>query len=147
MNRPLIGEVLGRMGKLSPIDIDEILAEQNFSRRRFGEIALSWGLCQPEHICDAWCSQLADGRLRLDLCDMPIDPSALTCLSADSARQAGVLPIRIVGDQLILATARLLNDFESIQIAQLAGREVRFIQADAEEIEQAIEACYAALDC
>lgn len=143
MSRPLIGQVLSRMGKLSAIDIDEILAEQAFSRRRFGEIALSWGLVEPEHICDAWCSQLGDGPEILDLGSLEIDESALTCLSGEMARQTHLMPIRIVGDQLILATARLLDSGQATEIAQLAGREVRFVKAEQSQIDEAIELYYA----
>jgi len=143
MARPLIGQVLSRMGKLSAIDIDEILAEQTFSRRPFGEIALSWGLCEPQHICDAWCSQLGDGRERLDLSRIGIDPAAVMCIPAEMARRCRVMPIRMVGDQLVVATSRLMDASESAEIAATAGREIRFVKAEQSQIDEAINAHYA----
>lgn len=143
MNRPLIGEVLSRMGRLSAIDINEILSEQAVTRQRFGEIAISWGLCEAEHIRDAWCSQLADGCQRLELSSLGIDESAVACISAEAARQMRIMPIRFLGDQLIIATSRLIEAKEATMISQLAGREIRFVKAEANEIERAIESHYA----
>ena len=67
MNRMRIGELLGQMGKLSGHDIDEILQEQSATGHRFGDIALTWGLVQPEHIWTAWCSQLQGKTDPVDL--------------------------------------------------------------------------------
>src|SRR2546423_848682 len=52
------GEILGRLVNLSGHDVNEILEEQNATHQRFGEIALSWGLCAPEDVWQAWCDQL-----------------------------------------------------------------------------------------
>src|SRR5439155_6477219 len=58
--RARIGELLSRMVPLSGHDVEEILQEQSATRRRFGEIALAWGLCKPEHVWDAWGQQSTD---------------------------------------------------------------------------------------
>ena len=64
------------MGKLSSHDIDEILQEQQSGShsKTFGEIALTWGLCQPEHIWKAWSNQLSAGFDQVDLQTFGIDP-------------------------------------------------------------------------
>ena len=36
-------------------------------KHRFGEIALSWGLCAPEHVWQAWCDQLLSQVQKVDL--------------------------------------------------------------------------------
>ena len=91
MSHPLIGQVLTQMGKLSSIDIDEILVEQNASRRRFGEIAVGWGLCDIQELCDAWCSQ-AGHALAVNIDAIGVDPSALDWLSSDVAYSFSVIP-------------------------------------------------------
>jgi hypothetical protein len=142
MSRPLIGQVLGRMGKLSTIDIDEILAEQLLSRRLFGEIALAWGVCEPKHLCDALCSQLGDGLEMLDLSEIDVSEPALACLSSAAAREARLMPVGMIGDELIIATASPPEPAEAARIARLAGREVRFVRVEAGQLDEAIELHY-----
>ena len=55
----LFGQCLGRVVPLSAHDVSEILEHQAATRRRFGEIALAWGLCRPQHVWQAWWAQLA----------------------------------------------------------------------------------------
>src|SRR5215212_9344230 len=76
MDRQPMGELLARLGQLSPHDIDEILAEQRHTRQRFGQIAVSLGFCQPEHVWAAWCSQLNGHVDPVDLDEIGIDAQA-----------------------------------------------------------------------
>src|SRR3954468_15404046 len=103
--RARFGELLSRMVPLSGHDVEEILQEQTANRRRFGEIALAWGLCRPEHVWDAWCQQSADGIDIVDLEQIGIDAQAAAMLSSDVARQLGVIPVRVLNDAALLATA------------------------------------------
>src|SRR5687768_5822111 len=61
IQRCRIGELLSGIVPLSNHDVEEILQEQSGTHRKFGEIALAWGLSQPEHVWNAWCRQLAQG--------------------------------------------------------------------------------------
>src|SRR5438046_1826862 len=80
--RARIGELLSRMVPLSGHDVEEILQEQSATRRRFGEIALAWGLCRPEHVWDAWCQQSENGTETVDLDKIGIDSQAAAMLPA-----------------------------------------------------------------
>src|SRR5208282_4396358 len=80
MNAPRIGELLSRLVPLTSHDIEEILQEQRGSKRRFGEIALAWGLCQPEHIWSAWYMQIEHRIDKVDLRSFGIDSQALTMI-------------------------------------------------------------------
>ena len=144
MSRPRMGQVLGWMGQLSDIDVQEILAEQAVTRERFGQIALSLGLCEPQHIWSAWCSQLAIGTERVALVDVGIDAGAVGCLPAELARGMEVIPIRHVEDKMIIATARLLDSGSIAELMRTSGMQIRFVFADASEIHHAIETYY---DC
>ncbi len=62
MSRPRFGELLSRFVNLSAHDVSEILEDQSSSRRRFGEIALAFGLCQPQHVWKAWWCRLSARR-------------------------------------------------------------------------------------
>src|SRR5678816_132863 len=102
-HRPRIGELLSRMVPLSCHDVEGILQEQAANRRRFGEIALAWGLCRPEHVWDAWCQQSADGAEIVDLEQIGIDAQAAAMLPAETARQMSVIPVRVLSDAALLA--------------------------------------------
>lgn len=143
--RPLIGQVLAHMGKLSDLDVDEILAQQGASRQKFGQIALEWGLCEPEHLCEAWCAQLASGcgdRVRLS--EAGVDSHAADLIPADLAARLAAIPIRSIADQVVIAAAHPLRDDELELLAASAGKHVRLVLADPAEIAAAIAAYYPA---
>src|SRR3712207_5185837 len=94
MHGTLFGELLGQLVALSRHDVDEILAEQSASRRRFGRVALALGLCQPRHVWRAWSKQLALRTPRLNPREADVDPRAASLLSRAVAAQFGVAPVR-----------------------------------------------------
>ncbi len=139
MSRQLIGQVLYRMGKLTPMDIDEILEEQAQSGRRFGEIAIRWGLCEPEHIGEAWCRQLTEEGTNLDLSIVGVDAHAIHCLPPIVARRLGAVPIRVLGDIMIIATSHPMDSVEVAELTRSLAKDLRFVTVDPAQIEQAIE--------
>src|SRR5439155_11209012 len=100
--RARFGELLSRMVPLSGHDVEEILQEQSATRRRFGEIALAWGLCKPEHVWDAWCQQSTDGTETIDLDKVGVDTQAAAMLPAPVARQHHVIPLRVANESILL---------------------------------------------
>ena len=144
IQRSRIGELLSRIVPISNHDVEEILQEQAGTHRKFGEIALAWGLCQPEHVWNAWCRQLAQGVERVDLKQAGVDSQAAGMLPAAVARELGVLPVRIAGDVLIVATA--LEDTTLLE-AELAKRltvRVMFVHVDGAQLAEMIETYYPA---
>jgi hypothetical protein len=131
------------MGKLSRIDVDEILTQQEATRQKFGEIALQWGLCEPDHLCEAWCTQLAEGAERVDLNIAGIDSHATQYVGLELARKLGVVPIRSIANQIVVATSRALEAGELAELVASAGKMVRLVLADRRQIEAAIDAYYA----
>lgn len=141
MSRPLIGQMLSRMGKLSGLDIDEILAEQSVSRQPFGHIALSWGLCEPEHLCQAWCDQLVAANNCLELLQLA-DEREAQAFPGEVARRLRVVPLRSIGNQLVVAAAGPLDSLALAELMQSSGREIRFVQAEVHTIDEAIARYY-----
>ena len=82
------------MVPLSGHDVEEILEEQSNNRWKFGEIALSWGLCRPEHVWDAWCQQSSQEGETLDLERVGVDARAAALLKPE-ARELMVIPVRV----------------------------------------------------
>jgi hypothetical protein len=137
-----IGELIGKQVNLSGHDIDEILQEQSCTGRRFGEIALSWGLCQPQHIWRAWATQCADRETRVDLTRVPVDYQAVALLSHDTASRLGMVPLRSFDDEVIIAATADLQSDQKEEVGRILQKRCRFVTADARQIRDAIAAYY-----
>jgi hypothetical protein len=129
------------MGKLTSIDIDEILEQQAASGARFGEIAISWGLCAPEHVCEAWCVQFAEGLDWVDL-SHGLDAKLILSVPAELARQLHIVPLVSIADQMVVASAEPVDGDQWMQILEATGKDVRFILAEPEAIERALDVYY-----
>lgn len=135
------GELLGRIVRLSPHDVHEILEEQQGSRLRFGEIALRWGLCQPEHVWRAWAEQAAEDRSVVDLDVIGVDVQAVTQLPHDVAERLGVIAVRSFENELVVAfDAARPVDAETL--ARDLGKRVRLVRAEGTQIRTAINTYY-----
>jgi hypothetical protein len=141
-NRMRIGELLGQMGKLSGHDIDEILQEQSASGHRFGDIALTWGLVQPQHIWTAWCSQLQEDAAPVDLDQLGIDAQVTARIPGELAWRLHAMPVRRIENQLVFAISDLSQVAALQQFEKSSGVRVRFVLADAKQIDAALKQHY-----
>src|SRR4051794_28284086 len=105
MQRQKIGELLRRMVPLSRHDVDEILQEQRASQLRFGETAISMGLCRPEHVWRAWCGQSSDEIQCVDLDEVGVDSQATPLIAREVAMRFGAIPLRFTSGALLVATS------------------------------------------
>lgn len=145
---PRIGELLARLGQLSPHDIDEILAEQRAApnHARFGTLAVSLGFCQPEHVWAAWCDQLGGRIDTIDLERVGVDAQAIECLPRRRAHELRAIPVRLWEGQLVVAVADAARAPAVRALAGELGANVRCVLADAAQIERALEKYYPAAD-
>ncbi len=142
--RPLLfGECLGRLVRLSGHDVAEILEDQTNSRRRFGEIALAWDLCRPQHVWHAWCQQLSQNPQRVDLSSIGVDTQALAHVSRDLALRYHVLPLRTLGEQLVLATSEEHFTKAASDLPPRLKKKLRFVLADPQQLRTALSCYYA----
>lgn len=142
MSSARFGELLGRFVPLSGQDVSEILEDQAISHRRFGQIALSWGLCRPEHLWRAWGAQLAYMPEHVDLKTIGIDTQSLTGLTATIARDYRVIPVRCLPDLLILAASEGALARAAEHLPRLLDKKIQFVLADPDQIDAAIRDCY-----
>jgi hypothetical protein len=144
MSQARFGEFLGRLVHLSRHDVDEILEEQSATKHRFGEIALSWGLCAPEHVWQAWCDQLLSQMQKVDLEKLGVDSQAAAMIPGELARRLGAIPIRCLGQQLIVAVPNRNSDVIAAELQKITKMQLRFVVADAGQISHALSAYYSA---
>ena len=137
-----IGERLSGTAGLSGHDIEEVLCEQGASGKRFGEIALQLGLCTPQHIWQAWGSQLAESPQRVDLDEFGIDAQAVVHLSADIAMRYHVIPVRLLGDELVLAVDQAAYPQIVTEMLLVLRSKARFVLSTHGQIAKALRIYY-----
>jgi len=142
MARPRIGDFLRQSVHLCDQDIDEILEEQILSSRRFGEIAISWGLCGAEDVWHAWFNQLAGDLPWIDLQKFGIDSQAINAIPPTVALQFRFIPVRLLGNDVVVAIGLDADDPPADKIAELINRPVRFVYADPARVDSAIATHY-----
>ena len=138
----LFGECLSQVVRLSDHDIDEIMEHQAETRRKFGEIALSWGLCRPHHIWRAWWNQLSGRTPTVDLTKIGIDAQAIDHVPADIAAQFRAVPARCFGNQLVVATTEQMLARARAELPGLVNKQVQFVIAPPAQIDEALAAYY-----
>jgi hypothetical protein len=138
-----MGELLRGLGKLSELDIDEVLLEQRAWPRRFGEIAVALGFCEPEHVWAAWCRQLdvQSPAAQLDLDEIGVDAQAVDHLPTHLARALLAVPLRFHDGRLIVAVAEPLR-VTPADLSLHLGVEVRCVRARPGQVERMIEKYY-----
>jgi type IV pilus assembly protein PilB len=138
-----IGELLCQLVSLSGHDIEEILEEQRYTGRRFGEIALAWGLCTPADVWHAWSDQLGQGVQYVNLKSVGIDTQALSLLPGELAARYEVIPLRAVGNRLVLAASEASLARAQAELPGQLTMDIRFTVVDASQLRRAIESQYA----
>lgn len=145
MSSTLFGQCLGRVVTLSAHDVSEILEHQAATRRKFGEIALAWGLCRPQHVWQAWWDQLSQQQApQVDLTKIGVDAQAVTSVPTALAHQFGVVPLRCFQDQLVVATTEHALPHARSDLPRLLGKQVKFVVAEGKQLDDAIAAYYPA---
>jgi hypothetical protein len=142
MSQARFGEHLSRLVNLSRHDVNEILEEQISTRHRFGEIALSWGLCTPENVWQAWCDQLLSQVQKVDLDKLGIDSQAAAMIDRETAIRLNAIPIRCMGSQLIVAVADTTKERAAYELPLITGMDLRFVVADPEQLKHALTTYY-----
>ena len=138
--RVRLGELLVRAGVIDEEHLAVALSEKA-PRERLGTTVVRLGLASEEDVADAVATQL---RLpRIDLLEERPDPEAVERVPARLAARHGVLPMRIDGDVLVLATAEPSN-IAALDDVRMAAkvRTVRSVVATPSVLDQARRRVY-----
>lgn len=101
-----LGEVLVAQGAMSADQVEEVLAVQKETHRPFGVIAEELFDLAPEVIEDAWASQYEQIVEHVDPTQEPVDPNVLELIERRQAWQFRMLPMRLDGEEIRIATTR-----------------------------------------
>jgi type IV pilus assembly protein PilB len=139
-----IGELLASQHKMSSHDVQEILAEQVSNRRPFGQIALSWGLCQPEDLWRAWFEQLGHRSPTVNINKIGVDSRVLSVIPKQLAEKHGLMPLRIFENQVLFAIDHAPDQRLTEELSAELNRQVKFVIADAKQIQETFQIYYPA---
>ncbi len=136
MGHKSIGKLLIERGVLSIDQVSEVLAQQNQTHQRFGEIAAGTFGVDEQAIWQAWGEQMIQHCPRVDLVVEPRHTGVLQSIDGRTAWQYHLLPLRREDGRLVCATTR-----EHLPGAiQFARRHfdtpVRFVLAERFQLEQ-----------
>lgn len=137
-----IGEILGKMVPITNQDVEEILCEQAVTGQRFGEIAISWGLCNAEHVLRAWADQTVSRHESVDLDYIGVDAQAIGALPRELALYFRAIPIRILSDLLVIAIADESAIPTLREFLKDVRPELRFVLADPKIIDEMVANYY-----
>ena len=142
MQNEKIGQILGRMVPITDQDVEEILCQQAVTGQRFGEIAISWGLCNAEHVLRAWADQTAHRHERVNLDYIGVDAQAVPALPRELAVYFHAIPIRILSDLLVVAVAEESAVPTLREFLKHVRPEIRFVLADIQAVDEAVREYY-----
>ena len=142
MQRLKFGEMLKRLVPLSTHDVDEILHEQRASNMRFGETAISMGMCSPQHVWSAWCGQSSEQVEKVDLDEVGVDAQATPLIPRDIAMRFGVIPVRVSDGALVVATSDVCFEEAVVGLPPLVNLKLKFVLAPQEQVQRALTVYY-----
>ena len=125
-----IGQRLRHLVPLSGHDVEDILQEQLATRARFGDAALALGLCRPEHVWRAWLDQTLDSPRHVELSEVGVDAQAVGLVPARLALRHGVLALRRVGNDLLLAVPPSISPHAVSEVEVAASLHAVCVTAD-----------------
>jgi len=128
---PRLGDLLVRMGALTPSELEWALQEQKADGRRLGELLLAHGKVTPEQMATALAHRL--GVLRADLSTQ--DPAVAEAIDGRSQRRYAAVPLRMDAQGLlVVAMADPQNVLAIDDLRMIAGCDIRPALALPEEV-------------
>jgi type IV pilus assembly protein PilB len=135
-----IGQILIDLGLIDEQQLETMLEEQTSRGELLGRVGLALGFYSEEQLGEALAEQW--GTTFVSLYDREIAPEALTAISEPMAQLYRVVPIKLEGNQLTIAS----SEPQKIQIADelrtLLGYDIHVCVATEAEITKAIEKSY-----
>jgi type IV pilus assembly protein PilB len=137
-----LGALLLRDGLLTPVQLEEALAEKEATGERLGRIVVRRGWVSERALAQALAEQ--HGPEYLDLALSPPNPAVAALLSEKFARRLHAVPVRFVDEQTVLvAVADPTNVLTSDDLHMALGLGLRLTVSELSAIERAIARAFA----
>jgi len=127
--------ILVSQGKLNEEQLNQALEAQKSDPREIGEILVSLGTISRVDLARVRAQRLGLSYVEIDVRD--IDARAVDLLPEQAVRRYGVVPLRLEGERLFVATSDPTDVDALDHLASLSGRAVIPVVASAEDIREA----------
>ena len=135
-----LGDLLVGVGLLTEEQLQEALVKQKESGQRLGAYLISSGEITENQLIEALQMQL--GVDYIDLSKISIPPELASLVPKNIAKRHGVVPVRLVKDELILAMSDPLNFYAIEDAKKAAHKKIVPTIAQAEQVDRAINRLY-----
>ena len=122
-----------RYSKTAYDDDTTIGIGEAYGTGKFGQIAVRWGLVTTQQVWEAWARQMAYRRQFVEVKDIGIDTAAVARVTVTTARSLGVVPLRLWGDQLVVAVPPDVDD-ELLDVEDLTDRQAESVLGEAFDV-------------
>lgn len=130
-----LGNLLVRAGVLTTEQLDEAML--SVGERTLAEVIEAMGVASETRIAQAVAEQM--GLPFVDVSGYDFDPNAAAMVPNDMLRKHAVLPIRLEGDELIVAMAHPDNIFAIDDLRIVTRRGIKAVVATESDLRQAID--------
>ncbi len=135
-----LGKLLLDKGLISKAQLEEAVEEQRRTGKLLGLVLVDLGFVQEQDIYQSLGMQL--GMETVDPLAVDIPKEVLHKINPSMARIYGIMPIRMEGDDLVVALSNPLNPHILDDLRFMLDTEVRAVLAGEEKIKQAIKKHY-----
>ncbi|MBF0521446.1 MAG: Flp pilus assembly complex ATPase component TadA [Candidatus Omnitrophica bacterium] len=137
-----IGLSLVKNGLISLEQLDLILAEQQKTQERIGDIAIRLGFVNPHQLAPFIAEHFSLPFVELKKNYKAIKPEIISLIPEDLAYRFVVIPLEMENNALVLAVADPLNIVADDTLKLKTGLKIKHKVASAEDIIEAIDYCY-----
>lgn len=139
-NLQRLGELLLEEGIVTSEELTKVLEETGKKGSVLGELLLSAGHVKKEELVKFLAQNFQVPQARLG--DLRISPDALKLVPFDIAAKHEMIPLERIGNFLCVAKANFYNRAAVIELRRITNLKVKVIQADAVEVQKAIQFYY-----
>lgn len=139
---PRLGELLVAQGLLRECEVEAVLARQRDCSRPFGPLCEEMFGVDPSLVEGAWVDQYRALSASFDADFARAVPAALALVSARQAWQFRVVPLRLEGETLVLATTPSHLPRAVRFASSVLGVHALFVVVDANELADALHVHY-----
>ncbi len=137
-----LGDVLITSGRITPEQLDQALRKQRLTGEKLGKVLVASGAIDERTLTDALSTMFELPVVNLHRED--VSPETLPLIDEGFAREHMVVPVKLVGEELLVAAAEPTAELRE-QIAQRTGRTVRMQIASITDVRWAIDSNYRAI--
>lgn len=136
------GEYLVENKQITQFELEQSLAKQRENGGVLGTVLINLGFLNENELDDALAGFF--GTAILNLHRENIDPTALSLIPENVAREQVAIPVRIENDRLLIAVAEPSSEKEQL-LTNLSGQQIKLMIAPARDIKWAIDNNYLAI--